>query len=45
MLNPSRKKKKKKREEEVIVDVMPNSLLREVNSFKSRSHALVTVKH
>jgi hypothetical protein len=33
MLNPLRKKR-------VRVDVMPNSLLREINSLRSRCHAL-----
>jgi len=38
MLNPSRKKR-------VRVDTMPNSLLREINSFRRRYHSLVVGKH
>jgi len=38
MLNPSRKKR-------VRVDTMPNSLLREINSFRRRYHSLVAGKH
>jgi hypothetical protein len=38
MLNPSRKKR-------VRVDDMPNSLLRKINSFRSRFHAFVAGTH
>jgi hypothetical protein len=38
MLNPSMKKR-------VRVDTMPNSLLREINSFRRRYHSLVVGKH
>jgi hypothetical protein len=38
VLNPSRKKR-------VRVDVMPNSLLRKINSFRSRCYAFVAGKH